>query len=87
VSQDITLPVTGMTCAACARTIERTLQCVPGVEQASVNFATSRATVQFDPQRANVPALVTAVRDVGYDVLPAAISGMDDIEALEDLHA
>jgi P-type Cu+ transporter len=124
VNQDITLPVTGMTCAACARTIERTLQRVPGVERASVNFATSRATVQFDPQRADVPALVKAVRGVGYDVLElpaermpsvisqgsqdpppprsllatsrlaeaagaspiqAASSGMDDIEALEDL--
>lgn len=41
-----------MTCAACARTIERALQKVDGVSQASVNFATSRA----------------AVRDVGYDV-------------------
>jgi mercuric transport protein len=69
VNQDVTLSVTGMTCAACARTIERTLQRVPGVEQASVNFATSRASVQFDPQTANVPALVKAVRDVGYDVL------------------
>jgi len=80
VNQDVTLPVTGMTCAACARTIERTLQRVPGVEQASVNFATSRASVQFDPQTANVPALVKAVRDVGYDVLELP----DDTEDLED---
>ena len=43
----VTLPLTGMTCAACARTIERTLQQVDGVSQASVNFATSRADVRF----------------------------------------
>ena len=43
------LPVTGMTCAACARTIERTLTRLPGVDKAGVNFATGRATVRFDP--------------------------------------
>jgi Cu+-exporting ATPase len=99
VSENVTLPVTGMTCAACARTIERTLQRVPGVEQASVNFATNRASVQFDPERADVPALVKAVRDVGYDVLELPLSGripspesriptfvpLDDAGAIEDL--
>jgi P-type Cu+ transporter len=58
-----------MTCAACARTIERTLQHAPGVTGASVNFATSRAEVQFDAAATDVPHLVEAVRDVGYDVL------------------
>jgi len=72
-----------MTCAACARTIERTLQRVSGVEEASVNFATNRATVQFDPQRASLPTLIKAVRDVGYDV--AAAAAVDDSEALEEL--
>ncbi len=66
---DVTLPVTGMTCAACARTIERTLQKVPGVQDASVNLVTNRATVRFDPSRADVSNLKKAVRDVGYGVL------------------
>jgi Cu+-exporting ATPase len=78
---DVTLPVTGMTCAACARTIERTLQKVPGVEEASVNLATNRATVRFDPDRAAVSDLAKAVRDVGYGVLESP----DDEGALEDL--
>jgi Cu+-exporting ATPase len=73
-----------MTCAACARTIERTLQRISGVEHASVNFATSRAVVRFDPDRADVPALVKAVRDVGYDVLGLMVTS-DDAGALEDL--
>ncbi|MCM3879194.1 MAG: heavy-metal-associated domain-containing protein [Vicinamibacterales bacterium] len=60
--------LTGMTCAACARTIERALQKVDGVSQASVNFATSRAAVQFNPSVTDIPHLVAAVRDVGYDV-------------------
>jgi Cu+-exporting ATPase len=74
----VSLPLTGMTCAACARTIERTLQKVDGVAQASVNFATSRAEVRFDPSTTDVPHLVEAVRDVGYDVAPL---NQDDREA------
>jgi Cu+-exporting ATPase len=78
---DVTLPVTGMTCAACARTIERTLQKVPGVQDASVNLMTNRATVRFDPSRADVSDLKKAVRDVGYGVLEVP----EDQEGVEDL--
>jgi P-type Cu+ transporter len=86
----VTLPVSGMSCAACARTIERTLQSVPGVEAAGVNYATSRATVKFDPAAVGLDDLVKAVRDVGYDVLPAAppgqsTSGEIDEQALQDI--
>ncbi len=42
--QSLELPVTGMSCAACARTIEFTLKDVPGVSEAGVNYATGRAT-------------------------------------------
>jgi Cu+-exporting ATPase len=69
-----------MTCAACARTIERTLQKVDGVAQASVNFATGRAEVQFDPAATDVPHLVEAVRDIGYDVAPLNPLNNDDDE-------
>ncbi|HTL02396.1 MAG TPA: heavy metal translocating P-type ATPase [Vicinamibacterales bacterium] len=64
----MSLPLTGMTCAACARTIERTLRQSRGVTDASVNFATGRAEVQFDEAATDVPGLVSAVRSVGYDV-------------------
>jgi Cu+-exporting ATPase len=74
----VTLPLTGMTCAACARTIERTLQKVDGVAEASVNFATGRAEVRFDPAVTDVPHLVDAVRDVGYDVAP--LNPVTDVE-------
>jgi Cu+-exporting ATPase len=78
---DVSLPVTGMTCAACARTIERTLQKVPGVQEASVNLATNRAQVRFDPSRTDVSDLKKAVHDVGYGVLEAP----EDGQAVEDL--
>ncbi|MBK6316051.1 MAG: YHS domain-containing protein [Blastocatellia bacterium] len=49
-SERVDLPITGMSCAACARTIEKTLSKAPGVRSANVNFATSRATVEYDPR-------------------------------------
>jgi P-type Cu+ transporter len=70
-TESVSLPVTGMTCAACARTIENTLKDTPGVARAAVNFATGRATVTFDPAAVGLDALVHAVRDVGYDVIEA----------------
>lgn len=71
----ISLPVTGMTCAACAANIERALARTPGVTTAGVNYATSRATVTFDRSALTVPAIIEAIRDVGYDVLD---TGMDE---------
>jgi P-type Cu+ transporter len=85
----VSLPVTGMTCAACAANIERALKKVPGVGAAGVNYATNRATVTFDPAVLTVPAIVEAIRDVGYDVIESRDSGLgtrgSDGEELEDL--
>ncbi len=67
-SADIELPIGGMTCAACARTVERQLASSPGVEKASVNFATKVASVSYNPDKTRLEDLVAAVEDVGYDV-------------------
>jgi P-type Cu+ transporter len=64
----VDLPVSGMTCAACARTIERTLSGTPGVERAKVNFATSTATVEYDPDRVRPADFVGAIEELGYGV-------------------
>jgi Cu+-exporting ATPase len=64
----IDIPIRGMHCASCAGRIEKGLQAVPGVEQASVNFAAERAAVRFDPSRASIDALHRAVRGLGYEV-------------------
>jgi Cu+-exporting ATPase len=57
-----------MTCAACARIIERTLANTPGVGRANVNLATNTATVEFDPATAQVRDFVGAIEDLGYTV-------------------
>jgi P-type Cu+ transporter len=63
-----TLPVQGMTCAACSRRVEQALGRQPGVLEATVNLATERATVAFDPSATDVARLAAAVREAGYDV-------------------
>jgi len=64
----VLLPVEGMECAACAVRIERRLSKVPGVREASVNYATGEAAVAFDPVRAGVHTLVETVEKTGYGV-------------------
>jgi len=61
------LPVTGMTCAACVRRIEKALQRVPGVHTASVNLTTEEASVEVAPV-VTLDALANAIRHAGYDV-------------------
>ncbi|HXG85541.1 MAG TPA: heavy metal translocating P-type ATPase [Pyrinomonadaceae bacterium] len=63
----VDLPITGMTCAACANRIEKQLNKQAGVEKASVNFATSRATINYNPEKTGVGNLIQTVKDVGYD--------------------
>jgi Cu+-exporting ATPase len=64
----IELPVSGMTCAACARTIERTLSATPGVKRARVNLATETATVEYDPARVRAADFAAAIEELGYGV-------------------
>jgi Cu+-exporting ATPase len=71
-SQRADLTVLGMSCAACAATIERGLRDFAGVREVNVNFATSRATVLFDPALVDTNALVENVRKSGYDVAVAS---------------
>jgi len=82
----VDLPITGMTCAACASRIERTLNRQPGVKAASVNFATERATVTFDPAAIDAQKLIGSVRDAGYDVAAETEDGSVE-ESLEAAHA
>ncbi len=75
------LPLTGMTCANCASTIERTLnKKVPGVIEANVNFATEKATVKYIPGAVSRAEIVAAVKRAGYGVLEVN-SGEEPVDA------
>ena len=71
-TDDITLPVTGMTCASCVRRIEKSLSKVEGVSRATVNLATERAHVVFDPRKAGLAQFAIAVEKAGYKLGPIA---------------
>jgi copper chaperone CopZ len=67
----VELEVTGMTCAACAARIEKKLNRLDGVT-ATVNYATEKATVEFDPDALAPADLIATVQSIGYDAhLPA----------------
>lgn len=63
----VTLPIEGMTCGACATTVQNRLREAEGVQEATVNYATARATVTLDRDDVPVADLVRAIREVGYD--------------------
>jgi Cu+-exporting ATPase len=75
------LPITGMTCANCAQTIERALARLDGVVSASANFANERASVEYLPGVVSLAAIQQAIRDAGYDVVvPGEGEAAEDVE-------
>ena len=65
----IELPITGMTCAACANRIEKNLNKLPGVE-AAVNFANEKAHINYDTSLVDMPKLIHAVEKSGFQIAP-----------------
>src|SRR5512141_1003758 len=72
-TKQVTLPITGMTCANCSNTIERNLKKLPGVEQATVNLASEKASVTFDPRQVGESQIRSLIGDLGYGVATAKI--------------
>ena len=71
--QRVTFPITGMHCANCVATVERSLKKAEGVADVAVNFATEQATVTFDPTLVKPAELVHQVEDAGYGVVTARV--------------
>ncbi len=65
----VTIPIGGMTCAACARRVEKAIGKLEGVEETSVNFATEKAMVTYDPQTVRLSAIRGAIEKAGYQAL------------------
>ncbi|MBC7920655.1 MAG: copper-translocating P-type ATPase [Ferruginibacter sp.] len=65
----ITLPVTDMTCAACAVSVESVLKAQEGVQDAGVNFANQTAWVEYHPSRITLPQMRQAIQSAGYDLI------------------
>lgn len=67
-TKQVTLPITGMTCANCVATVERNLKKEKGVQGALVNLSSERATIEFDPALTGLDALIGRVQRAGYGV-------------------
>jgi P-type Cu+ transporter len=67
--RDVSIPVGGMTCAACAKAIERAVGKVGGVTSVSVNFATEKAAVTYEPGAARLSEIKQAIAKAGYKPL------------------
>jgi Cu+-exporting ATPase len=77
-NSEVGIPIGGMTCAACARRIEKTLGKRDGVIDVSVNFATERATVVYDPKRIKLAQIREAISGAGYEPLDVEKKGAVD---------
>jgi heavy metal translocating P-type ATPase len=69
----VEIPVQGMTCASCVGRVEKAIRRIEGVTAANVNLATERASVSFGSADADPQAVVEAIRDVGYEPMPATV--------------
>src|SRR3989304_4359425 len=64
----VTIPVSGMHCAACVSKVEKALADVPGVSDAQANLAAANAAVVWELDELSLPKVEQAVRDIGYQV-------------------
>ncbi|MBD3882855.1 copper-translocating P-type ATPase [Phormidium tenue FACHB-886] len=73
------LKLRGMSCAACARSVEEAIRAVPGVSESSVNFGAEQASVTYDTNKTDIATIQNAVDAAGYSAQP-----MQDLFAEED---
>ncbi|WP_299028245.1 heavy metal translocating P-type ATPase [uncultured Thermanaerothrix sp.] len=83
-TQQVVLPITGMTCANCVATIERSIKKEKGVAHVAVNLASERATVIFDPTLTRLQDLVARVERAGYGVATGEVRWL--VQGLSDVN-
>jgi P-type Cu+ transporter len=81
----LTIPVSGMTCAACSARVQRTLERTPGVSGANVNLMTGSATVEYDPAAVTPEEVGDAIRATGYGAeVPRGDESVEELLATQD---
>ncbi|MGI4804332.1 MAG: heavy metal translocating P-type ATPase [Janthinobacterium lividum] len=78
-------PVTGMSCASCAMSVESIAAAVPGVQQASVNFATQALDIYFNPKQTDQSQIQKAIENVGFGLLVDEDHAFDQQEAQQEI--
>ncbi len=67
--REVTIPVGGMTCASCSAAVERAVRKLPGIQTASVNLATEKAFIHYDPNAVRLSEIKGAIKKAGYEPL------------------
>lgn len=62
------IPIKGMTCASCAANVEKTMRKLDGIKGASVNFATEKLSVEFNPGVISIQEMNEAIKKIGYEM-------------------
>ncbi len=89
--KQVAIPITGMTCANCVATVERSLRKIDGVQEVVVNLSSERATVAYDPSRTGISDITARINRAGYgiaigiaDILVQRMSDDRDAKRLEN---
>lgn len=77
-NREVTIPIEGMTCAACSTRIEKVLNKTPGVIKASVNLASEKAMVEYDPSEIKLSGLKDVILKLGYKPLDVEKTNVDE---------
>ncbi|MGE5633065.1 MAG: heavy metal translocating P-type ATPase [Caulobacteraceae bacterium] len=80
VIREIMLPISGMTCASCAKAVEKSIGKLPGINEVSVNFATEKAKVVYDSTKTRISEIKDAVSKAGYKALEIEAKEQVDYE-------
>ncbi len=78
--REITIPVSGMTCASCAKAIERSIKKLSGINEVNVNFATEKASVVYDSTSTRISEIKDAISKAGYKALEIEAGEQTDKE-------
>ncbi len=81
--REFSYAIHGMTCASCARHVEKALRSIPGVGDATVNFATRKVAVEYRTNETAVTDLALAVRNAGYELITGEETGPADPQDAE----
>jgi Cu+-exporting ATPase len=92
--KSVIMPVTGMSCSNCALTIESKMRKVPGVSEATVDFAGEKLNIGFDDSQLSEKEIIATVKKIGYGIatgkLELPVTGMQDVtdaNTLEKTHS
>jgi Cu+-exporting ATPase len=72
-TKELIIPIVGMHCANCANTVGRSLKRMPGVDEASVSYASERAVITYDPKRVTPEQMIEMIKSIGYGAALAEV--------------